>query len=179
MENLRRIIEMFDYDQWAQFPPSQQKGGESCSQGERKLQRLSDVEEVHVEGNDLHERKGPKAMALVLRQKKGSSSNAKSDCIVFMEGQTAQSLLPQGETKQVACISDQTEFGDYHTTIDKLRESRTAVSSADIANDFTLGVPGEAFAFTQCDNKVTVAEASGLTGDISQLEQFIMEHVKF
>ncbi|CAK9158159.1 unnamed protein product [Ilex paraguariensis] len=63
--------------------------------------------------------------------------------------------------------------------IDKLRESRTAVSSADIANDFTLGVPGEAFAFTQCDNKVTVAEASGLTGDISQLEQFIMEHVKF
>ncbi|KAK4423841.1 hypothetical protein Salat_1967000 [Sesamum alatum] len=49
--------------------------------------------------------------------------------------------------------------------IDKLRASRTALSSADITNEYTLGVPGEAFAFHQCYNKVTVAEASGLTGD--------------
>ncbi|KAK9277024.1 hypothetical protein L1049_006563 [Liquidambar formosana] len=62
--------------------------------------------------------------------------------------------------------------------IDKLRASRTAVSSADIADEFTLGVPGEAFAFSQCHNKVTVGEASGLTGEISQLEQFIREYVK-
>ncbi|KAL0336132.1 UNVERIFIED_CONTAM: hypothetical protein Sradi_4825100 [Sesamum radiatum] len=62
--------------------------------------------------------------------------------------------------------------------IDKLRASRTALSSADITNEFSLGVPGEAFAFSQCQNKVTVAEASGLTSDISQLEQFIREYVK-
>ncbi|PON44851.1 Small GTP-binding domain containing protein [Parasponia andersonii] len=62
--------------------------------------------------------------------------------------------------------------------IDKLRASRTAVSEADIANEFTLGVPGDAFSFTQCHNKVTVAEASGLTGEISQVEQFIREHVR-
>ncbi|KAK3013979.1 hypothetical protein RJ639_008139 [Escallonia herrerae] len=62
--------------------------------------------------------------------------------------------------------------------IDKLRASRTALSAADITNEFTLGVPGETFAFSLCHNKVTVAEASGLTGDISQLEQFIREHVE-
>ncbi|KAK0572961.1 hypothetical protein LWI29_001027 [Acer saccharum] len=62
--------------------------------------------------------------------------------------------------------------------IDKLRTSRSAISEADVTNDFTLGVQGEAFAFSQCYNKVTVAEASGLTGEISPVEQFIREHVK-
>ncbi|KAL3819249.1 hypothetical protein ACJIZ3_005154 [Penstemon smallii] len=62
--------------------------------------------------------------------------------------------------------------------IDKLRASRTALSSADISNEYTLGTPGEAFAFSQCQNKVTIAEASGLTNDISQLEQFIREYVR-
>ncbi|XVF52287.1 hypothetical protein PTKIN_Ptkin05aG0007000 [Pterospermum kingtungense] len=62
--------------------------------------------------------------------------------------------------------------------IDKLRASRTAISAADISSDFTLGVPGEAFTFSQCRNKVTVAEASGLTGEVAQVEQFIREHVK-
>jgi len=61
---------------------------------------------------------------------------------------------------------------------DKLRASRSAISAADIANEFTLGVPGEPFSFTQCSNKVTAADASGLTGEISQLEEFIREHVK-
>ncbi|KAJ1399492.1 Small GTPase superfamily, ARF type [Sesbania bispinosa] len=62
--------------------------------------------------------------------------------------------------------------------IDKLRASRSAVSAADITNEFTLGVPGEPFSFTQCSNKVTTADASGLTGEISQLEEFIREYVK-
>ncbi|KAE9597014.1 hypothetical protein Lal_00007229 [Lupinus albus] len=62
--------------------------------------------------------------------------------------------------------------------IDKLRTSRSAISEADVTNEFTLGVPGEPFTFTQCSNKVTTAEASGLTGEISQLEEFIREHVK-
>ncbi|TYK15618.1 signal recognition particle receptor subunit beta-like [Cucumis melo var. makuwa] len=63
--------------------------------------------------------------------------------------------------------------------IDKLRVSRSAISTADISNDFTLGIPGKAFSFTQCYNKVAVAEASGLTGEVSEVEQFIRENVKF
>ncbi|TQD75715.1 hypothetical protein C1H46_038739 [Malus baccata] len=62
--------------------------------------------------------------------------------------------------------------------IEKLRASRSAISAADIANDFTLGVPGEVFSFSHRQNKVTVAEASGLTGEISRVEQFVREHVK-
>lgn len=62
--------------------------------------------------------------------------------------------------------------------IDKLRTSRSAISDADISNEFTLGEPGEAFSFSHCYNKVTVAEASGLNGEISQVEQFIREHVR-
>ncbi|XP_043725210.1 signal recognition particle receptor subunit beta-like [Telopea speciosissima] len=62
--------------------------------------------------------------------------------------------------------------------IDRLRASRNAISAADISNEFTLGIVGEAFAFSQCHNKVTIAEASGLTGDIVQAEQFIREHIR-
>ncbi|KAF2286694.1 hypothetical protein GH714_023661 [Hevea brasiliensis] len=61
--------------------------------------------------------------------------------------------------------------------IDKLRVSRSGISEADVANEFTLGIPGEAFSFSHCSNKVTIAESSGLTGEISQVEQFIREHV--
>ena len=64
------------------------------------------------------------------------------------------------------------------TGSDKIRASRSSVSAADIGNEFKVGVVGEAFAFSQCDNKVSVAEASGLTGEITQLEQFIREHVR-
>ncbi|CAA7020453.1 unnamed protein product [Microthlaspi erraticum] len=53
--------------------------------------------------------------------------------------------------------------------IEKLRASRSAVSTADIANDFTLGIEGEVFSFTHCLNNVTVAEASGLTGETDQI----------
>lgn len=61
---------------------------------------------------------------------------------------------------------------------DKLRVSRSGISEADVANEFTLGVHGEVFSFSHCSNKVSIAESSGLTGDISQLEQFIREHVE-
>ncbi|KAB2632273.1 signal recognition particle receptor subunit beta-like [Pyrus ussuriensis x Pyrus communis] len=37
---------------------------------------------------------------------------------------------------------------------------------------------GERFAFSQCQNKVTVGEASGLGGEISQVEQFIRDNIK-
>ncbi|KAJ9169531.1 hypothetical protein P3X46_017713 [Hevea brasiliensis] len=62
--------------------------------------------------------------------------------------------------------------------IEKLRVSRSGISEADVANEFTLGIPGELFTFSHCSNKVTIAESSGLTGEISQVEQFIREHVK-
>ncbi|CAI9104973.1 OLC1v1003778C1 [Oldenlandia corymbosa var. corymbosa] len=62
--------------------------------------------------------------------------------------------------------------------IDKLRASRTVVSDADVTNEFTLGTPGETFTFSQCLNQVTIAEASGLTGDVLQLEDFIRGVVK-
>ncbi|MQM21613.1 hypothetical protein Taro_054654, partial [Colocasia esculenta] len=61
---------------------------------------------------------------------------------------------------------------------DKLRTSRTALSTADVTNEYALGVSGEPFAFVQCNNKVSVADAAGLTGEITHLEQFIREHVK-
>ncbi|RWW15432.1 hypothetical protein GW17_00020731, partial [Ensete ventricosum] len=55
------------------------------------------------------------------------------------------------------------------TTRDKLRASRSAISTADIADDFTVGVPGEAFEFSQCRNKgdggrVIWADRRGLSG---------------
>ncbi|KAL7599464.1 hypothetical protein Lser_V15G23240 [Lactuca serriola] len=61
--------------------------------------------------------------------------------------------------------------------IDKLRTSRKAVSDADISNEFTLGIPGEPFSFSHYVNKVTVVEASALTGEIQPLELFIRERV--
>ncbi|CAH2073980.1 unnamed protein product [Thlaspi arvense] len=62
--------------------------------------------------------------------------------------------------------------------IEKLRASRSAVSTADIANDFTIGIEGEAFSFSHCYNKVTVAEASGLNGETVQIQDFIREYIK-
>ncbi|KAI3903280.1 hypothetical protein MKW98_031934 [Papaver atlanticum] len=61
--------------------------------------------------------------------------------------------------------------------IDKLRASRTAVSAADMSTEYALGVAGETFKFSQCRNKVSVGESSGLTGKISLVELFIREHV--
>ncbi|KAL3518436.1 hypothetical protein ACH5RR_021025 [Cinchona calisaya] len=62
--------------------------------------------------------------------------------------------------------------------IDKLRASRTAVSEADVTNEFTLGTPGAAFTFSQCHNKLVIGESSGLTGEIDQLEDFVRNIVK-
>lgn len=61
---------------------------------------------------------------------------------------------------------------------DKLRASRTAISAADVSNEYTLGVPGEPFKFSQCHNKVIVGESSGLKGEVAELEEFIRENVK-
>ncbi|KAL1803221.1 hypothetical protein ACET3Z_031868 [Daucus carota] len=47
----------------------------------------------------------------------------------------------------------------------------------DVSDEFTLGIPGYTSAFSHCSNKVTIAEVSGGTGEITILEQFIQEHV--
>nr|VDD34556.1 unnamed protein product [Brassica oleracea] len=62
--------------------------------------------------------------------------------------------------------------------IEKLRASRSAVSTADIANDYTIGIEGEVFSFSHCCNRVTVAEASGLNGETVQVQDFIREYIK-
>uniref|UniRef100_A0A7N0VF05 Signal recognition particle receptor subunit beta n=1 Tax=Kalanchoe fedtschenkoi TaxID=63787 RepID=A0A7N0VF05_KALFE len=62
--------------------------------------------------------------------------------------------------------------------IEKLRASRTAVSDADLTSEITLGIPGQPFAFSQCQNPVTVGEGSGLNGELYQLEQFLRTQVK-
>ncbi|RDX80836.1 Signal recognition particle receptor subunit beta, partial [Mucuna pruriens] len=87
-------------------------------------------------------------------------------------------LILCNKTDKVTAHSKEFISRQMGKEIDKLRESRSAISAADIANEFTLGVPGEPFSFIQCHNKVSLQDASGLTGEISQLEQFIREYVK-
>lgn len=85
-------------------------------------------------------------------------------------------LIVCNKTDKVTAHSKDFIRKQLEKEIDKLRSSRTAVSVADVTNEYTLGVPGQAFTFSQCHNKVAVAEASGLTGEISQVEDFIKEH---
>ncbi|XP_065876658.1 uncharacterized protein [Euphorbia lathyris] len=87
-------------------------------------------------------------------------------------------LICCNKTDKVTAHSKEFIRKQLEKEVDKLRPSRSGVSEADIANDFTLGIPGEAFSFSHCSNKVTVAESSGLNGDISEVEQFIRAHVK-
>ncbi|XP_072982352.1 uncharacterized protein [Typha latifolia] len=87
-------------------------------------------------------------------------------------------LIVCNKTDKVTAHSKEFIRKQLEKEIDKLRTSRNAISTADITNEFMLGVPGELFTFAQCRNKVAVAESSGLTGEVSQVEQFIREHVK-
>ncbi|PKA61706.1 hypothetical protein AXF42_Ash008536 [Apostasia shenzhenica] len=87
-------------------------------------------------------------------------------------------LILCNKTDKVTAHSKEFIRKQLEKEIDKLRTSRTAISSADVSSEYTLGVSGEAFSFSQCHNKLSIAEASGITGEISQAEQFIREHVK-
>lgn len=87
-------------------------------------------------------------------------------------------LLCCNKTDKVTAHTKEFIRKQMEKEIDKLRASRSAVSAADIVCDFTLGNAGEPFSFVHCLNKVTVAEASGLMGETSQVEQFIREYVK-
>ncbi|OVA16969.1 Signal recognition particle receptor [Macleaya cordata] len=87
-------------------------------------------------------------------------------------------LILCNKTDKVTAHSKEFIRKQLEKEIDKLRASRTAISAADISSENALGVAGESFAFSQCHNKVTIGESSGLTGEISQVEQFIREHVR-
>ncbi|CAN0923970.1 Signal recognition particle receptor subunit beta, partial [Linum grandiflorum] len=86
-------------------------------------------------------------------------------------------LICCNKTEKVTAHSKEFIFKQLEKEIDKLRQSRSSVSDADVANDHTLGVSGKPFSFSQCTNKVSVGEASGLTGKIADVEQFIRENV--
>ncbi|KNA09201.1 hypothetical protein SOVF_155760 [Spinacia oleracea] len=87
-------------------------------------------------------------------------------------------LIVCNKTEKVTAHSKDFIRKQLEKEIEKLRTSRTVMSDADITSEFTLGESGQPFAFTQCHNRVTFGEASGITGDISQVEEFIREHVK-
>ncbi|KAI5073674.1 hypothetical protein GOP47_0011687 [Adiantum capillus-veneris] len=61
--------------------------------------------------------------------------------------------------------------------IDKLRVTRTAVSEADMTSEVSIGKEGVPFKFTHCVNKVMVTEASVVTGQMTDIYQFIREQV--
>ncbi|CAD6343461.1 unnamed protein product [Miscanthus lutarioriparius] len=87
-------------------------------------------------------------------------------------------LIFCNKTDKVTAHSKEFIKKQLEKEINKLLESRNAISSADISDEVQLGVPGEAFNFSQCQNKVAVAEGAGMTGNVSAVEQFIREHVK-
>lgn len=87
-------------------------------------------------------------------------------------------LIACNKTDKVTAHSKEFIRKQLEKEIEKLRSSRTAISSADIKDEYTLGVPGETFAFHQCVNKVSIAELSCVNNEISQVEEFIREHVK-
>ncbi|PNT68461.1 signal recognition particle receptor subunit beta isoform X1 [Brachypodium distachyon] len=87
-------------------------------------------------------------------------------------------LIFCNKTDKVTAHSKEFIKKQLEKEVNKLRESRNAISSADITDEVQLGVPGEAFNFSKCQNKVTVAEGAGLTGSVSEVEQFIREYVK-
>ncbi|CAN1320839.1 Signal recognition particle receptor subunit beta [Linum perenne] len=87
-------------------------------------------------------------------------------------------LICCNKTEKVTAHTKEFICKQLEKEIDKLRQSRSSVSDADVANDHTLGTPGKPFSFSQCTNKVSIGEASGLTGKIDDVEQFIMENVK-
>ncbi|EFH57015.1 predicted protein, partial [Arabidopsis lyrata subsp. lyrata] len=80
-----------------------------------------------------------------------------------------EEFLPQAAA--IVFVVDALEFlpNCRAASDEKLRASRSAVSKADIANDFS---------FSHCYNKVIVAEASGLTGENVQIQDFIREYIK-
>ncbi|KAG7555310.1 Signal recognition particle receptor beta subunit [Arabidopsis suecica] len=84
-------------------------------------------------------------------------------------------LLCCNKTDKVTAYTKDFISKQMEKQIEKLRVSRIAISTV---NDFTLGIEGEVFSFSHCQNKVTLAESSGLTGETDQVQEFIREHVK-
>ncbi|XP_024372786.1 uncharacterized protein [Physcomitrium patens] len=86
-------------------------------------------------------------------------------------------LLTCNKMDKITAHSSNFIKGQLEKELNKLRKSRTSVSAADVSSEISLGVQGEVFNFTQCSNKITIAEVSALTGKVEQVEQFIREYV--
>lgn len=41
-----------------------------------------------------------------------------------------------------------------------------------------LGIAGQPFMFSHCPNKVTVTDASGMAGEIFEIEEFVRDYVR-
>ncbi|KAK9169741.1 hypothetical protein Syun_001881 [Stephania yunnanensis] len=68
-------------------------------------------------------------------------------------------LLLCNKTDKVTAHTKEFTRKQQEKEIDKLRASRTAISSADSSSEFTLGLDGEAFTFFRCHNKVEKKDA--------------------
>eukprot|EP00250_Pteridium_aquilinum_P019162 c24324_g1_i2 orf=375-1157(+) len=84
-------------------------------------------------------------------------------------------LIVANKTDKVTAHSRDFIRKQLEKEIDKLRVTRTAVSDADMTSEVFIGKEGEPFKFTQCLNNVTVAEASVVTGQMTEIHQFIRE----
>ncbi|XP_066356198.1 uncharacterized protein [Miscanthus floridulus] len=150
-------------------------------------ERKGKVKPVHVVDVPGHARLKPKAAGVVFvvdAQDFLSSMQAAAEYLydILTKATVVKKKVPVlifcNKTDKVTAHSKEFIKKQLEKEINKLRESRNAISSADITDEVQLGVPGEAFNFSQCQNKVVVAEGAGTTGNVLAVEQFIREHVK-
>ncbi|MCO5554375.1 hypothetical protein L7F22_007905 [Adiantum nelumboides] len=86
-------------------------------------------------------------------------------------------LIVANKTDKVTAHSTEFIRKQLEKEIDKLRVTRTAVLDADMTSEVSIGKDGEPFRFTHCMNRVTVSDASVVTGKMTDIYQFIREHV--
>ena len=60
----------------------------------------------------------------------------------------------------------------------KLHLTQNALCDADAASEATLGKEGEPFKLAHCANRVTVEEASVITNQIMNIEEFIRTRIR-
>jgi hypothetical protein len=69
--------------------------------------------------------------------------------------------------------------GQLEKELSKLQKSRSSMLSADVSSNIHLGMEGKKlFNFTQCSNKIIIAEFSALRREVEQVEQFVWNQVE-
>ncbi|WOG90190.1 hypothetical protein DCAR_0209433 [Daucus carota subsp. sativus] len=109
-----------------------------------------------------------------------------SVCFIATAAPANLDPIPEYSSDDANLASELNIWSEYLTlhAVDYMNESVTnfphlemRCPKLDVSDEFTLGIPGYTSAFSHCSNKVTIAEVSGGTGEITILEQFIQEHV--